>query len=345
MSDPDPHRPVAPSGAGRAAPGANTAADRTTHGALDARLDAQLQDLAGTPPQLSPRAARVLVRAAATPARTQRRKRWAVSAGVVLAAGALILPTAAIAERLFAAQTGEFAEPGQSEVSAGEEWIDPNTSDFASFVASVAPTELPAPDGFDWDEAARLIAARYASTEPTRLADGLLGGDYERELWLAWIVEWIEADRDDDAPRRSAALDALRAAPAWPHIAAADGGGIRYVMWAFVARVQDPAAEDRAAAAQALLQFELSSCEAEASAGRGCEVWDRVDRQALIDGVFAEYTATLGPEPVMIDDAYWAQYDVDLRAIAARAGVADPEAAVGTRRSAAAQAGSGEGVA
>ncbi len=318
----------------------------------DGALDARLARLAAPNPTISPGTARALVDEAARPARAKRRvrKTWSIAVGALLV-GALSFPAAAVAERMFAAQTGIIDDGSGTETVADEEWIATDAPDFAEYIAEVAPRGLPAPPGFDWDAEAAVIAGWY-SDEAGMIQTGTLVADLERTLWLAWLAEWIAADRADDEPAREAAMAVMREAPTWPEIVHSDGGGVRYLMWAFLARMNADDPAERTNAAQALLQQDavnvvvaqqqLSSQHGERPAEEemlvhngpsfraAYELWDGVDRQAFIDGIFDDFARLSDPyETIDVGSPYWDDYDRALREVAAAAGVEDPAAAVG----------------
>ncbi|MFT4231282.1 MAG: hypothetical protein QM606_00680 [Leucobacter sp.] len=318
----------------------------------DPELDARLARLAEPDPTIDPGAARDLVRFAAEPARMRHRgrKRWSIAVGA-LVVGALAIPTAAVAERMFAAQTGEIDDGSGTESTAGEEWIDTGAPDFEECVSSIAPRRLPTPAGFDWDAEAASVAERY-SAEPALIQEGGLVADLERTLWLAWLAEWIDADRAGDDSGREAALAVMREAPTWPEIVDSDGGGIRYLMWAFLARMNTGDPAERTNAAQALLQqdaVDILAAQLELSSQQDGQIaeeallerssptlraayalWDGVDRQPFIDEMFDRYAELISPYgDISVGSPFWDDYDAALREIAAEAGVEDPAAAVG----------------
>ena len=86
--------------------------------------------------------------------RVRRRQRVAVAAA---AAAVVLAPPAAWAAQHFLAQTGQHGDaalnPGLED---GSEQIDTCAADFADYVATLAPTDLPVPPGHSWrDYAAR----------------------------------------------------------------------------------------------------------------------------------------------------------------------------------------------
>lgn len=321
----------------------------------DYELDALLARCAEPVPGLDPAAARAAVQRAARPARHRRRTRrgWTFAA-VFATAGALALPTAAVAEQYFQAQTGIIDDGYGTETQAGDEWIATEAADFGAYVSSVAPRELPTPAGFDWEAEAATVASWYSDEPGTVQRIGLVS-DLERALWLGWLLEWIEADSAGDNSRREQAIAVLREAPTWPATVATDGGGIRYLKWAYVARMTYTNPEARTAAGQALLQMDvvnMISAQHHALTGRGMggetpaeveeildlhgpssralyAVWDGVNRLYLLDEIFQEFMSMSDETNANLGSRYWDDYDLALIEVATAAGVADPEAAVG----------------
>lgn len=204
----------------------------------DEELSSRLAQLALPDPRIDPSAARSLLSDAAGQRRRPRRRLriLGISTAALIAIGSLAGPGAAVAGRLFEAQSGEFQRTDSTESLRGDEWIRASAPDFGAYVASTAPRDLPVPGGFDWDGAARLISERYRgsniSMQRIRIVD-----DYEREVVLAWTREWIVADASGDSARRDAAISVLRKAPSWPGIVASDGGGIRSSLWELIDRM------------------------------------------------------------------------------------------------------------
>ncbi|QIK64461.1 hypothetical protein G7068_15525 [Leucobacter viscericola] len=316
----------------------------------DDELDAQLRALARPTPGIDPAAALSLTREATDFTGKRRRcGKWLIPTGL-LAAGLLAIPTTAVATRIFEAQTGEFsAETTESE--AGNEWVYTGSPDYEEYLVSIAPRHLPTPAGFSWEAEAAAFTTWHQNSY---VEDATLICDFENTLWQAWIAEWIKADREGDDKAREIAMDVLREAPSWPNIASSDGGGIRYAMWAFVARmnVADPGA--RSIAAQALaeretgyisradrlieLQISDSPPAAELLAARGpafhslLAAWDHRDRQNLITEILADSSSFSTHNDTSAGSPYWDDYGRALIEIATAAGVPDPAAAVGRSR-------------
>lgn len=316
----------------------------------DEELDAQLRALARPNPGIESAAALALIHKAADSAARRNRRRIWLAPTALIAAGMLAIPTAAVAERIFEAQTGEFSEE-TTESEAGNEWIYTGSSDYETYLLSIAPRHLPAPEWFNWEAEATVLAKWH---EDGYIEDATLICDFENILWQAWIAEWVRADSAGDTDARETAMEVLREAPSWSNIASSDGGGIRYGMWAFVARmnVDDPAA--RRIAAQALVEretgyiarvdrlIELKITDAPSSVEqlklRGPAfhklygLWDRGDRQPLIDEILDTATSFSTHQNTSAGSPYWDDYDRALLEIATAAGVKDPAAAVGHSR-------------
>lgn len=317
----------------------------------DDELDRRLAALADPTPLIDPAAARALVREAAAPSRRRGRKRAWMIAGALALTGALAVPTTAVAIRLFEAQTGRVGAPGMTEELAGDEWIDLGAEDLDGYIASVAPRELPVPESFDWESTIVAVAGQFERSfggENAEMQRIGIVSVYEREIWLAWLREWIEADRAGDDARRDAALAVLAEAPDWSTFVATDGGGIRFVMWSYVARIasDDPAV--RHDAAQALLQQEvvdplvwLEENPIDAMTGERIDVdeviaglsptqaalrelWDGRDRTAVNDEIHAGIAEISDETDTTPGSQWWRDHERALREIAAAAGHPDP---------------------
>ncbi|QIM18341.1 hypothetical protein G7066_06205 [Leucobacter coleopterorum] len=304
-------------------------------------------------PAIDSAVALALTHEAARSASHRRRRRIWLMPTALIAVSLLAIPTAAVAERIFEAQSGEFSEE-TTESEAGNEWIYTGSPDYESYLLSIVPKHLPAPEWLDWDAEAKVAAKWYQSYEGGYIEDATLICDFENTLWQAWIAEWIMADHENDDVRREAAMAALREAPSWPNIASSDGGGIRYSMWAFVARMNVADPQARRVAAQALAEretgqiarvdqlIELDLTDAlpadEQLATRGpafhklYEVWDHRDRQLLITEILAGIDTVSSEDDSSAGSPYWDDYDRALVNIATAAGVKDPAAAVGHSR-------------
>ena len=331
----------------------------------DDELDKRLRALATPDPELSPDAARLIVATASetnqcagtaggiarahksTPLGGKRRA-WTI-AGVLALIGALAIPTTAVASRYFQAETGELGQPGYTEEIPGDEWVDLGASDIADYIASVAPRELPAPQAFDWDAAVATVSQQYVRSFGGEQARGQRIGiirSFEQELWLAWLAEWLEADRAGDDSRMAAAHAQLAEIPDWPAFTETDGGGIRYVMWNYVARMGTPDAQANRDAAQALLQLEVidpvhnfpvdqttgepidaETAMAQLTGTRAqlSRLWDGADRTATIDSVFADFAAITTEEDASPGTQWWVDHERALRDIAAAAGHPNPK--------------------
>ncbi len=204
----------------------------------DEELNARLALHAAPDPRIDPNAVRALLSDAAEQRRRPRRRLriLGISTAALIAVGSLAGSGAAVAGKLFDAQSGEFQRADSTESLRGDEWIRSSAPDFGAYVASTAPRVLPVPAGFDWDGAARLISERYRGSD-TSMQRIRIVEDYEREVLLAWTREWMLADASGDTARRDAAISVLRKAPGWPGIAASDGGGIRSSLWELIDRM------------------------------------------------------------------------------------------------------------
>lgn len=91
-----------------------------------------------------------------------RRRHKAVTA--VTAAAIVLVPTGAFAAQHFLAQTGTFGNPAlNGELEDGSERINLCAEDFADYVATLAPTDLPAPPGHTWPDYTDRVARGYTN--------------------------------------------------------------------------------------------------------------------------------------------------------------------------------------
>lgn len=282
----------------------------------DEELDARLRALARPTPGIDPAAALALTEAAAGHAGKRRRRRnWIVPTAIV-AVCTLAIPTSAIAERLFAAQTGEFGGNNGEEMF-GDEWITSDAPDFAAYVATITPRELPVPPSFDWDAATSEVLARY--TEPAQMQRILLRSDYEWMIWDAWIVEWLDADLVDDEARRSTAFNAMLEAPTWEGFVEGDGGGIRLSMWSSLLRYAKGDAEERTNVMQTLWQHAKGPVKVDGTPSpEFLKYWDGVDRQGRIEESVSGWDKiTESYKVISHESPIWDEYERELTRIEA----------------------------
>ena len=114
------------------------------------------------------------------------------------AVAAVFLPGAAFAAAVqFAAQTGEYGAPGMTETDTSQ-FIDMCAADIDSYMASVAPMDLPLPAGTSWDEFAA-IALRSTQQDCTPAGFGIswqettMAVEYISRAECAWAAAFVDA--------------------------------------------------------------------------------------------------------------------------------------------------------
>ncbi len=85
----------------------------------------------------------------------RRRQR---AAAIAATAAIVFVPTGAWAAQHFLAQTGEFGSAQAGGLQDNSEFINMCARDFAKYVATLAPTDLPAPPDHSWAEYVRRVA-------------------------------------------------------------------------------------------------------------------------------------------------------------------------------------------
>ncbi len=135
-------------------------------------------------------------------------------ATAVTAAAIVLVPTGAYAAQHFLAQTGTFGNPAlNGQLEDGSERINLCAKDFADYVATLAPTDLPAPPGHTWRDYTDRVARGYTHDGScTGTRQGIVQETSLRvELLSAASGDWgcslVRAGEDHDA---SAASDARR---------------------------------------------------------------------------------------------------------------------------------------
>ncbi|WP_200328974.1 hypothetical protein [Leucobacter sp. L43] len=224
---------------------------------LDADIDARLRRQARLTPEMSESTCRQLVNRAEVEARARQKRIRIGLIGSLAAVIALGVPSAAVANVVFQAQTGRFNaseeqrasspvdetendsdlgvfDPG-SEGAPGAEWIDMGASDLDQYIASRAPRDIPLPDGVTWDDALANFFSRF--DQDAYIASNDLGGSgqvaaeslvvdimLENQARREWLTAWFEAyDREDEAMMSEAGL-VLGQSADWPAEAASTRG-------------------------------------------------------------------------------------------------------------------------
>ena len=188
--------------------------DTTTPADGDA-LGALLTAAAPTLPELDPDrtsglalavAAEVVAADRTLRGRVRGLRRRHPAAAVATAAAIVLVPSGAWAAQHFLAQTGTYGNPALNPgMEDGSERIDTCARDFAAYVASLAPTDVPAPPGHQWAEYAQQQARSYASDGTC--APGVRGTVQETSLRVGmlssasgdWGCTLVRATRDRDA--------------------------------------------------------------------------------------------------------------------------------------------------
>jgi hypothetical protein len=137
-------------------------------------------------------------------------------ATAVTAAAIVLVPSGAFAAQHFLARTGTYGNPSLNRgLEDGSEKIDTCARDFADYVATLAPTDLPAPPGHRWAEYAAQQARSY--TSDGTCAPGLHGTVQESSLRVGmlssasgdWGCSLVWAGQDDDSSAAATARAAM----------------------------------------------------------------------------------------------------------------------------------------
>lgn len=215
----------------------------------DEQLDLRLAAIKHPSPKIEERISRQLIAEASVQKRKRRRSLTSVlTAGLVTIA--LAIPTAAVAEKLFDAQTGLFGLPGMTETLEGDEFIDNSYDDFPNLVAHLAPKHLPTPNSFNWDNAISEAVNGWRANGHAQMQRIAIINNLEYKIMAAWVDEWMEAYHSADQHRMNTAFNALYESPNWDGMIASDGGGVRFITWSLLNLV----AEGDYEAAQTLAQ-------------------------------------------------------------------------------------------
>ncbi|MFV0432577.1 MAG: hypothetical protein ACK5LO_01140 [Leucobacter sp.] len=99
----------------------------------DAEVLSRLKNARLQTPAVRDATATALVAAAGESSRSRRRRSLRLTITASLAAVAIAVPTAAYAIKLFEAQTGRVVEAGQTENTAGDEYVDLGATDLAEY--------------------------------------------------------------------------------------------------------------------------------------------------------------------------------------------------------------------
>jgi hypothetical protein len=159
--------------------------------------------------------------------RALRRRRKV--AAIAATAAIVFVPTGAWAAQHFLAQTGRFGS-AQSGLQDNSELINMCARDFAQYVATLAPTDLPAPPQRNWSEyAGRVAAAEVKSAGCGTTPEGTQQATSLRLSIVSlatsdWGCSLVRADRDSDSTREQAARRAMNQLNAEARRLAPDSG-------------------------------------------------------------------------------------------------------------------------
>lgn len=240
----------------------------------DRELEARVRSLGEQDPsQVAEVAASVeaLVQELARPdvrARAGRRRSWlrrrpitGVVLGVILAAGAVGVPAAAVS---WLAHTGVFGGPGTE--TDDSEWIGADASDAPQAIRELYPTWMDLPSGTDRENAENVVTALNArSVDQAKEEDPdghvltqatNIQRMFESYGRCAWYRTWIEAYDAHDDRSLDVAGRAIEESTRWPATVSTDGGGVVEHLRE-VAR--SAASEDRSAMATA---YSVDDCAA-----------------------------------------------------------------------------------
>ena len=143
---------------------------------------------------------------------TRRRQRAAAIAATV---AVVFVPTGAWAAQHFLAQTGEFGSAQAGGLQDSSEFINMCARDFAKYVATLAPTDLPAPPDHDWAEYVRRVAT--AEVKGAGCGTTPEGAEQATSLRLSivsmatsdWGCSLVRANRASDTRREQVARKAM----------------------------------------------------------------------------------------------------------------------------------------
>lgn len=220
-------------------------------------IDGRLKRQARATPEISEGVCRQLVNRAEVEARTRQKRIRFGLIGSLAAVVALGVPTAAVANVVFQAQTGRFNaseeqrasppidgsgndpdsgvfDPG-NEGAPGAEWIDMGASDLDQYIASRAPRDIALPVGVTWDDALAHFFSRFDQAE--YIASNDLGGNgqvaaeslvidimLENQARREWLTAWFDAYDRKDTAMMSEAGRVLGQSADWPAEAASTRG-------------------------------------------------------------------------------------------------------------------------
>lgn len=158
--------------------------------------------------------------------------RAGVAGGLVIALG-LGAPAAAAAISEYLAQSGTYCsgtECGNDPTLEESEWIDSSAPDFASYVDSLFPSDLPLADGASRED---VVGELVGNIEADNAAYGAgywgslgLSSSLEFIIYCGWVNQWVAADAEGEAGSADRAARIMRDATEWPGVVKTDGGGV-----------------------------------------------------------------------------------------------------------------------
>ena len=171
----------------------------------------------------------------------RRRRRSLARAGIgaaLIVGLGLGAPTAAAAIREYLAQSGTYCsgtECGNDPTQEEAEWIDSGAPDFARYVDSLFPSDLPLADGTSREDIVGQLVGGIEAQNAVDAQDGLGAGSFARLglssslefiIYCGWVNQWVAADDAGDADSARRAAEVMRDAAEWPDIVKVDGGGV-----------------------------------------------------------------------------------------------------------------------
>jgi hypothetical protein len=157
----------------------------------------------------------------------------------ILVAGVVTLgavsPAVADGVHHFFAQTGWFGSPnlpgvGESPTTTTEsdnsEWINTGRSDFVAYSASIFPSYISLPVGYDRATYASAVAKTIRPPQGGLMQATGIVDDFETYSRCVWMQTWLAADSSHDTAAMKAAASVLTTSATWPATVATDGGGM-----------------------------------------------------------------------------------------------------------------------
>ena len=151
------------------------------------------------------------------------------AAAIAATAAIVFVPTGAWAAQHFLAETGRFGS-AQSGLQDNSELINMCARDFAQYVATLVPTDLPAPPQHNWSEYTRRVAAAEVKNAECGTTPEATQQTTSLRLSIVsmaasdWGCSLVWADRARDATREQVARQAMNQLNAEARRLAPDSG-------------------------------------------------------------------------------------------------------------------------